>query len=66
MDSLKVRCTFVDKCAALRAPPAQCALARAAASVGPKLDALVTAASHETRCGLKFKAARTTQIILQC
>ena len=38
------------------APP----LANAPASVGPKLDALVTAASHEARCGLVFKAARTT------
>ena len=29
MDSLNVRCTFVDKCAAPGAPPAQCALASA-------------------------------------
>ena len=33
-DSLNVRCTFVDKCAALGAPPAQCALASAPARVG--------------------------------
>ena len=42
---------------ARKAPPAQCALESAPASVGPKLDALVTAASHEARCGLMFKAA---------
>ena len=46
MDSLNVRCTFVDKCTALGASPAQCALASAPASVGPKRDAPVTAASH--------------------
>ena len=49
MDSFNVRCTFVDKCAALRATPAQCALASAPASVGSKRGAPVIAARHKAR-----------------
>ena len=48
MVSLNVRCTFVDKCAALRAPP-QRALVSAPASVGAKRGAPVIAARHRAR-----------------
>ena len=44
-----MRCTFVDKYAALRAPPAQCALASAPACVGPRRGAPVIAARHKAR-----------------
>ena len=48
MDSLNVQCTFVDKCAAFGAPPAQCALASAPASVGPKRAACDCCQSRTT------------------
>ena len=49
MDSQNMRCTLVDKCAATRAPPAQCPLAGAPASVRPKRGAPVIAACHRAR-----------------
>ena len=57
---MDMECGAVRGRVARGAPPAQRALASAPASVGPKLGALVTAASHEARCGLMFKAACTT------